>query len=348
MSLHHSTRHPYSHADFFNNLGKDILKITPLGDEKPVPARNFDITKCRNGSILRYDENTNAGTHLNAYYQEFTGHLYWIDKDFGSFRDVICPRSDFTQYLVSLITESKSHYNAAIYAHFQFMWIKSKTEQDWIEKLKKLRIEYSRHIKSHMDKQDSEGIVNKDYRYMKQSLQGVYKNNWHNYLWQVATFDRLGLFITNHNEIIKRFEDAILMYNVLNQPDTLQNLVGKMKPTVLLDGSKFTIHCRATQESDGKFYVYPDTPKEWCNGGRGIINNYTSHSSIFRNGMADWFGQCHSMGLKVDIRAFEGHRSESNPDKAVHIPKDMVFCENLDDWCMKTGNHVFHSSYIGK
>ena len=173
-----------------------------------------------------------------------------------------------------------------------------------------------------------------------QTLMREYTDNWSDYLWQMANFDELGRFISNHNKILKKFEDAKLMYCQLNQPDKTFNFLGNQERVVSLDGSKITIWVRTIIESDGRSYVYPATPREWYNGGMGIINSYQQYNNIFPDGFNNWFCECNDLGLDVKINTLKHHQDDGKEDEYINLKGIDVFCDNYIDYIQKTKKNV--------
>ena len=121
MSLPSITpRFPYIHSKLMSEMmGKSLLDIVPPpSGGKPVPYENFKRGRSNWCKLVTID-GEDTPWWLLWYFMEFIGHLEFIDKDFETFRDVICEREnpaatgkrDFTNYLSSLITDSKSVYN---------------------------------------------------------------------------------------------------------------------------------------------------------------------------------------------------------------------------------------------
>ena len=150
-------RFPHSHSKLIGEMmGKSILNIAPNPPETiPVPYKNFKRGRsdfCRLTTI----DGPETPWWLIWYFMEFIGHLEYLDKNFETFRDVICERenpaatgkNDFTNYLSSLITDSKSVYNKHLYIHFQVMWEQCSPDREaaWNQKLGDLREAFNRYI----------------------------------------------------------------------------------------------------------------------------------------------------------------------------------------------------------
>ena len=345
-----SSRFPYNHGDMLKTkLPKKELDICPNPpDTKPVPYDNY-IGSHRFGQIKSRAE----VWHLMWYVWEFVGHLWYLSYDFDNFIKKIAENesvdgpgeNDFTNYFSAMIDDSKSVYNQHILIHFDVMWAQCKGNQKmWNTKLAKLREAFNKYIK-----EMRVGLPET----WQEKLTSIYGDNWGSYLWQCATFDELGSFITVHNEYFKKTEDAKEMLCHLQIPEQEFNMAGYKKQkvaSIISDEEKIEslysikIWVRVMKNAAGELFGYPATPQAWFRGGFGIIANYSNHTSIFPNGASNWVKKCRAKEVKVKFYLMERKRyspsSESyeNDTMMVGVNGGLILCDNRDDMFYKL-NH---------
>ena len=359
-------RFPYSHSKLIGEMmGKSILNIAPNPPGTlPVPYKNFKRGRsdfCR----LTIIDGPETPWWLIWYFMEFIGHLEYLDKNFETFRDVICERidperpgtKDFTKYLSSIITDSKSVYNKQLYTYFQVMWLTSKPkyfaqesekkcdddveiarirEKTWNRKLTELRKAFNQYIQKRMS--DYELKKNKPhyvFNEWKTRLEAIYGDNWGSYLFQCANFDELGQFILEYNQVYKKNESAKLLYCRLKLPESLFTIAGhKNQQLAEIDNnSNIRIWARGIKV-EGNTYVYPATPDAWTTGSRSIMLDYKWHTSIFPNSdISKWLSDCEENGVKVKFLVVEGDMTTDNyeNDKIITNTGKVVACSNKND-----------------
>ena len=345
MSLPSITpRYPYNHSKLVGELmGKNLLKIVPLPrGGNPVPYENFKRGRSNWCKLVTID-GEDTPWWLLWYFMEFIGHLEFIDKDFETFRDVICEREnpattgkrDFTNYLSSLIVDSKSVYNKHLYTHFQVMWHQCSPDREaaWNQKLGDLRKAFNRYIQKRMaDYESSEKEPHPVFNKWKNKLIPIYGDNWESFIFQCANFDELGQFITEHNRVYKKNEDAKLLFCRLNLPENRFTIAGHQNQQLaeIDNSSNIRIWGRGVKV-DNKTYVYPATPDVWTTGGGGIIPEYKRHTSIFPHyGISQWLSECKEKGVDVKFLVVEGDITTDTyeNDKIMTNPGEIVVCSN--------------------
>ena len=327
-------------------MGKNLLDIAPLPlGGKPVPYSNFKRGRSNWCQLVTID-GEDTPWWLLWYFMEFIGHLEFIDKDFETFRDVICEREnpaatgkrDFTNYLSSLITDSKSVYNKHLYIHFQAMWEQCSPHREaaWNQKLGDLRKAFNRYILKRMaDYESSKKRPHPVFNNWKNKLLRIYGDNWQSFIFQCANFDELGQFIMEHNKVYKKNEDAKLLFCRLNLPETRYTIAGHQNQQLaeIDNNSNIQIWARGVKV-EGKTYVYPATPDGWITGSRSIMSDYKWHTSIFPNSdISQWLGECKKKGVEVKFKVIYGDVRTDNyeNDKIMTDPGQVVACNNKND-----------------
>ena len=340
-------RFPYTHSDLMSEMmGKNLLDIAPLPlGGKPVPYENFKRGRSDWCKLVTID-GEDTPWWLLWYFMEFIGHLEFIDKDFETFRDVICEREnpaatgkrDFTNYLASLITDSKSVYNKHLYIHFQVMWEQCSPDREeaWNQKLGDLREAFNRYILKRMaDYESSKKRPHPVFNNWKNKLLRIYGDNWQSFIFQCANFDELGQFIMEHNKVYKKNEDAKLLFCRLNLPETRFTIAGHPNQQLaeIDKNSNIRIWARGVKV-EGKTYVYPATPDLWNTGSRSIMSDYKWHTSIFPNSdISQWLSECKKKGVEVKFLVIYGDVRTDNyeNDKIMTNPEQIVACSNKND-----------------
>ena len=340
-------RFPFTHSELMTEMmGKNLLDIAPLPPGgKPVPYSNFKRGRSNWCKLVTID-GEDTPWWLLWYFMEFIGHLEFIDKDFETFRDVICEREnpaatgkrDFTNYLASLITDSKSVYNKHLYIHFQVMWEQCSPDREaaWNQKLGDLRKAFNRYILKRMTSyESSEKRPDPVFNNWKNKLLPIYGENWESFIFQCANFDELGQFITVHNKVYRKNEDAKLLFCRLNLPETRFTIAGHPNQQLaeIDNNSNIRIWARGVKV-DGNTYVYPATPDVWSTGSRSIMSDYKWHTSIFPNSdISQWLSECKKKGVEVKFLVIYGDVRTDNyeNDKIMTNPEQIVACSNKND-----------------
>ena len=340
-------RFPFTHSELMNEMmGKNLLDIVPLSPGgKPVPYENFKRGRSDWCKLVTID-GEDTPWWLLWYFMEFIGHLEFIDKDFETFRDVICEREnpaatgkrDFTNYLASLITDSKSVYNKHLYIHFQVMWEQCSPDREeaWNQKLGDLREAFNRYILKRMTSyESSEKRPDPVFNNWKNKLLRIYGENWESFIFQCANFDELGQFIIVHNKVYRKNEDAKLLFCRLNLPETRFTIAGHPNQQLaeIDNNSNIRIWARGVKV-DGNTYVYPATPDVWTTGSRSIMSDYKRHTSIFPNSdISQWLSECKNKGVEVKFLVIYGDVRTDNyeNDKIMTNPEQIVACSNKND-----------------
>ena len=340
-------RFPYTHSELMTEMmGKNLLDIAPLpAGGKPVPYSNFKRGRSNWCKLVTID-GEDTPWWLLWYFMEFIGHLEFIDKDFETFRDVICEREnpaatgkrDFTNYLASLITDSKSVYNKHLYIHFQVMWEQCSPDREaaWNQKLGSLREAFNRYILKRMTSyESSKKRPHPVFNNWKNKLLRIYGENWESFIFQCANFDELGQFIIVHNKVYRKNEDAKLLFCRLNLPETLFTIAGHQNQQLaeIDNNSNIRIWARGVKV-EGKTYVYPATPDVWTTGSRSIMSDYKWHTSIFPNSdISQWLSECKKKGVEVKFLVIYGDVRTDNyeNDKIMTNPEQIVACSNKND-----------------
>lgn len=215
---------------------------------------------------------------LLLFFWEFTGILgiikdYANGKNIDNFKKMINGLS-YQEFFEKCVYDSKAWSNKRIYEQFILMWNYCEDEEIWKEKLNDFRKQYSQHIKKHMDELQAEygGTVSADYKHSVKVLQEAYGDNWSNYLWQTATFDRIGQFLNDYNSVYNNYNNVAL---------ALQNLTMHLPETqqVIKKGDNYKtidFYCRYyVGKETGAKYAYLDLPDEWVvSEGWGFTGTY--------------------------------------------------------------------------
>ena len=319
-----SPRFPYTHGEMLNDkLQNKTIGICP-NPEGTLPVRYNNYRGDHPmGRLLRTD-GPNTVFYLNWYVWEFLGHLHYLSYDFTTFISQIAENenrtgpstNDFNKYFTSMLSDSKSVYNQHIYEHFQVMWMSCEGNQKtWNTMLSDLRNDFNNYIQVRMSTFETDyGKVHPVFGKWKNTLEPIYGDMWGSYLWQCANFDELGHFISEHNIVFKKNENAKELLCRLNIPEETYDFAGHQNQKVasIDDDSNIVIWARGV-EHNGKMYAYPATPDVWTTGSYAIIPSVSTrrHTSIFQNNdTRTWLRKCKEKGVDVKFLLMESDTNE--------------------------------------
>ena len=346
------SRFPYSDSEMLSNkLPNKLVKICP-NPEGTQPVRYPNYTGGHPvGHVIRSD-GPNTIYWLCWYVWEFLGHLHYISHDFPNFIRHIAEnenpegpsKNDFTNYFVSMLSDSKSVYNAHIYAYFQAMWdCCDGDEEKWNTKLTELRKAFNSYIQKRMTDYHTrtKGQVHSVFGKWKTKLESIYGDQWGSYLWQCTNFDELGQFISEHNTYFKKNEDAKTMVCKLRLSEETQNFATRHnEPLVKIDENNNIVMWVVGVNYDNKTYVYPATPDVWITGRFAMMPSVSArrHTSIFPNDPASWIDECKSKHIQVKFIVLEGEVTSTNYENytLMENPKNIVVTKNKGQTMMKT------------
>lgn len=208
-----TVRYPHNIDEFVSLISTEA--VNPVGvpeGTQPVP---YSFHRgIMSGGIYR-PSGTDSFAYLMWYFQDFLGHLHFNKNDWKTFGDIINPGVGFSSYLVQMIRETKSYYSQCIYIHIDNLWQHCQgNEEAWKKNIEDLRNQYSIFLYNHILTLEGDGNINHSYLPMKYKLQSIYGNDWGKFLWQVATMNTLGMFIIQHDQVIRQCEKNILQKHV--------------------------------------------------------------------------------------------------------------------------------------
>ena len=208
-----TARYPHNIDEFVSLISTE--SVNPVGvpeGTQPVP---YSFHRgIMSGGIYR-PSGTDSFAYLMWYFQDFLGHLHFNKNDWKTFGDIINPGVGFSSYLVQMIRETKSYYSQGIYIHIDNLWQQCQgNEEAWKKNIEDLRNQYSIFLYNHILTLEGDGNINHSYLPMKYKLQSIYGNDWGKFLWQVATMNTLGIFIIQHDQVIRQCEKNILQKHV--------------------------------------------------------------------------------------------------------------------------------------
>jgi len=208
-----TARYPHNIDEFVSLISTEA--VNPVGvpeGTQPVP---YSFHRgIMSGGIYR-PSGTDSFAYLMWYFQDFLGHLHFNKNDWKTFGDIINPGVGFSSYLVQMIRETKSYYSQGIYIHIDNLWQQCQgNEEAWKKNIEDLRNQYSIFLYNHILTLEGDGNINHSYLPMKYKLQSIYGNDWGKFLWQVATMNTLGMFIIQHDQVIRQCEKNILQKHV--------------------------------------------------------------------------------------------------------------------------------------
>ena len=337
-------RFPYSDSEMLSNkLVNNMLKICPNPEgTQPVRYPNYKNGHPM-GRPIHYD-GPNTMYYLCWYVWEFLGHLHYISHDFSSFITNIAEnenpegpgKNDFTNYFVSMLSDSRTVYNTHIYVYFQAMWDSCDgSEEKWNTNLAELRKAFNSYIQKRMTDYQTmtKGKVHSVFGKWKTKLESIYGDQWGSYLWQCTDFDELGQFITEYNTYFKKNEDAKTMVCRLRLPETKQHFATQRnEQLVKIDEDNNIVIWAVGVTHNNKTYVYPATPDSWMTGSRAVMPmvSMMGHTSIFPNDPTSWMDECKSKDIKVKFVVLEGDLTSTNYENytLMENPQNIVLTKN--------------------